>query len=235
MNLSERAYTYRSFEHYKRETFSIIANIVNGMNRPVRLIDVCCGPAVLEGIIAATIGSKLVEVLLLDIEENFLNLAKEHLRGRIEAINVHVTDLNEVNSLPDARGFDVIVSTNGIFHAAADSLPHLYKWAFSSLVPEGILINHQTFGGPAALLTDSLCPFLDSNVALDHLDKELMLRSRHDTMLGEGPVNARLAGKYYQGLHLDVSDHLEILTKVGFTAGEIWRKGKSAIIIGQKH
>jgi len=38
----------------------------------------------------------------------------------------------------------------------------------------------------------------------------------------------------YAGLSLTVQEHLEILRSTGFVAGEIWRKGTSAMIMAVK-
>jgi len=95
------------------------------------------------------------------------------------------------------------------------------------------MINQQTFGGKVAQLVERYCQEIEPDETLDMLDTELMLRSKLDTALAGGPVNQDGGGGYV-GLKMSVEDHLTILGEVGFTAGEVWRKGKSAIILAEK-
>ena len=235
-NMREKAYSYRSFEHFKRETFSIIAAIAEKIDGPIRMADVSCGPAVLEGILLMKLGDRIQEVHLLDIEQGFLDLAKEYLADLKSDVVTHLFDLNAPQDYPDIGGLNLIVSTNGIFHATSDSLPKLYRWCHSSLAEDGILINHQTFGQFCPGFDQGLmqrCICLHDKGVLDDLDTELMRRSHFDTKVSGGPVNMDKGGGY-AGLPLTVFHHLELLRSTGFLADEIWRKGTSAMIMALK-
>ncbi len=230
----EEAYSYRSFEHYKRETFPIISRTLAQLDGDLRVMDLACGPAVLEGIIQDGTGGRISEAWLLDFEPGFCSYAETQLKGIIPEIHASCFDMNDPDSLPkDLVGLSAVVSINALFHATPENLRKIYEYAYKVLGDGAVLMNHQTFGGRSASIVDKYCGFLDAKACLDPLDKELMRRSHIDTQLAGGPVNAD-AGGGYAGLPLDVSDHLTILEDIGFEAAEIWRKGKSAIILGVK-
>jgi len=234
--MREKGYSYRSFEHFKRETFSIIAAIAGEIDGPIRMADISCGPAVLEGILLTKLGARVEEVHLLDIDQGFLDVAREYLADFDTDVVSHVSDLNAPDTYPDIRGLNLIVSTNALFHATADSLPKLYGWCRTALAEAGVLINHQTFGHFCPGFDrqqERLCPSLHAKAALDDLDRELMRRSRLDSGAPRQEDNADKGGGY-AGLPLSVFQHLELLHSTGFIADEIWRRGTSAMIMAVK-
>ncbi|MGD0090709.1 MAG: class I SAM-dependent methyltransferase [Planctomycetota bacterium] len=235
-HIKEKAYSYRSFEHFKRETFSIIASIAERIKGPIRMADISCGPAVLEGILLSKFGKKIQEVHLLDIERGFLSVAREYLEDLKPDLATHVFDLNAPDDYPTIPDLNLIVSTNAICHATSDSLQRLYRWCHASLQEDGMLINQQTFGPfckdfDQELLTQ--CALLHNKGVLDNLDAELNRRSHLDTQRSGDPGYAAKAGGY-AGLSMSVFEHLEILRSTGFVADEIWRKGTSAMILALK-
>ncbi|GDY14535.1 hypothetical protein LBMAG53_34130 [Planctomycetota bacterium] len=230
----EIAYNYRSFEHYKRETFPIIANVLAGLHGNLHILDLACGPAVFEGIAQVIVGGRITKAWLLDHEIEFLEYAKMQLNGVIPTIQTWQFDMNDPASFPpDVEDLAAVISVNALFHAKRESLHSIYAFSHKSLRDGGVLINHQTFGGQSAKIVDSYCAFMDSKAIMDPLDKELMRRSQIDTKHAGGPVNSG-GGGGYKGLNMDASEHIEILRSIGFEAGEIWRKGKSAIIMAIK-
>ena len=235
-DLAERVYAYRSFEHHKRLTFAIIVAIAKAMNRPLNIVDVSCGPGVLAGILCQELGGAVASLLLLDYEESFLRLAREHLAPLDVPLQTAAFDLNNPATFPKVQGADLIVSTNALFHAREDSLPHIYGWAFSALAANGLLVNHQTFGlnssdgdrlyaGPLQSLTEK--------AVLDPLDRELNRRSHLDAkrFASTNPVGSEGA---YTGLPLPAERHLEALSACGFIAEEVWRLGRSGMVVGMK-
>ncbi|MBT3381549.1 MAG: class I SAM-dependent methyltransferase [Lentisphaerae bacterium] len=231
----EQAYQYRSFEHFKRETFSVIAEIAEQMDGPIRMADVSCGPAVLDGILLTRLGDKIRELHLLDVDSGLLELAKESLSEFSSDLATYVFDLNLPTHYPHLTGLNLVVSTNAIFHATGDLLPNLYGWCHSVLAENGVLINHQAFG-PFCQGFDQelarLCPSLQQKGVWDDLDTELARRSL--SVQRSSPHDMPGSVGAYAGLSLTVQEHLEILRSTGFVAGEIWRKGTSAMIMAVK-
>ena len=231
-----KAYSYRSFEHFKRETFPIICSIADRIDGPIRMADLSCGPAVLEGMLLTRLSDKLQEIHLLDVEQGFLDVATEYLSDFAACIRTHVFDLNSPESYPALADLNLIVSTNAIFNATQSSLPDLYGWCFSSLAPNGLLINHQTFGHSMEGFEQEARKYavcLRDKEVLDELDLELTRRSHHDAGLSGAPVK-QVQGGGYPGLSMSVFDHLALLRDAGFVADEIWRKGTSAMLLGVK-
>lgn len=230
--MPERAYAARYFAHFTRETFPIIAGVAERLDGPVRMADLSCGPAVLDGVVAARLGERLAELRLLDIEPRFLELAKRHLVDLPVAPVTHAADLNDPAGFPTLIGLNLIVSTNAIFHATRDALPKLYGWCHGALGPGGVLINHQTFGLPADFDAEfkRLCPHLHAHENLDELDREVMRRSLIDTKAAATGG----AGGGYAGVGLTVDHHLDVLRNLGFVASEIWRTGTSAMLLALK-
>lgn len=231
----EEAYSYRSFEHHKRETFPLIAKIVAQIPGDLRILDLSCGPAVLDGILQTVSGGRIVEAWLLDYEVGFCNCAKTHLEECIPKIHTATFDLNKPESLPQINTpLSAIVSVQALFHATRPNLTALYSYCFEHLSEGGLFLNHQNFGGSNAHLIDAYCGFMESKAKQDLLDSELMRRSHLDTRLAGGPVNQDGGSGGYKGLSIDANEHLTLLRDVGFSATEIWRQGKSAILLAQK-
>ena len=230
----EEAYSYRSFEHHKRETFVLIARVLNQLPGELQILDLGCGPAVFEGIAQSLTKGRISKAWLLDIEPGFLRYAETQLSGIIPSIVTAEFDMNRPATLPHIDSpFSAVVSVNALFHATKATLTEIYRYCYEHLCDGGILVNHQTFGSPAERLIDTYCPFLDSKALQDPLDAELLRRSHLDTKKAGGAVNKDGVGGY-QGLVMTAHEHLDILREAGFVAEEVWRKGKSAIILGEK-
>ena len=230
----EEAYSYRSFEHHKRETFVLIAKILDQLKGKLRILDLGCGPAVLEGIAQSLTGGRISEAWLVDFEPDFLAYARAQLEGVIPKLNMAQFDMNAPAQLPDiATPLSAVVSVNALFHADRQNLHAIYRYCFDHLSEGGVLVNHQTFGCRHGQLFDKYCGSLDSVSLQDPLDAELMRRSHLDTKRAGGPVSKEGSGGY-RGLALEASEHLAMLRDIGFDAEEVWRKGKSAMILAER-
>ncbi len=230
----EEAYSYRCFDHHKRETYPIIAKIIAGLDGDLRLLDLSCGPAVLEGVVYQYVGDRLAEIHLWDYEEGFLQYAETHLKERIKTIHTKQFDMNVVDQHTENIGpLNVVVSVNALFHAQKENLENIYSYVFENLKDGGLFINQLTFGGTSAAFTDTYAQHLQATPNFDPIDQELFMRSKLDTELAGGPVNTD-GGGGYRGLDIDANTHIDILQSKGFTAAEIWRKGKSALILAEK-
>lgn len=103
LDLVERFYAYRSFEHRKCQTPTIIADIAKEMGRRLRIIEVSCGPGVFAGILCVELGSAVESLLPLDYEESFLRLARETMEPFGVALDTAQFDLNAPATFPRAK------------------------------------------------------------------------------------------------------------------------------------
>jgi hypothetical protein len=202
----EEAYTYRSFEHHKRETFGLITAIAATLGRELRVADLGCGPAVLDAILIDRLPGAIATLDLLDVSDAFLAAARGYLADGSIVPQYHRVDFNKPETLPTLTGRGLRV----------------------------VLINHQTManrhpGFPPILKKHCAC--LDNLAPLDVLDAELARRSLLDM---QRAAEKEEQGGGYAGLALTAGDHQAILSSAGFVSDEVWRKGNSVMLLAAK-
>ena len=244
-------YASRPYANFKFEVYPVFVDILASLPDGVRVLDIGAGPGHLAVEFFKAHPKSKTHFTLIDSSLKLLEIAASRLSSQGPHIRTRHRSINLADWDAGLGAFDAIVSNNVPFPVKLRARRTFYQRCFARLKKNGIFLFQEPcaysgtsnpYGGDR--LTDFLsalpCDILPGSPPMSEEESRRLETEKQEAIArqNEAIAEAEADGVVFPPASgwkfVTVDAHLKSLQDAGFSAGCVWKKMASAVLLGVK-